>query len=534
MKKIILVVFLLFTSTYLLAQDTDDAVSLKKIADNIRGNPSKAIELSKRFEQLKKDTGDKIGIAQVKLYMGQAYRVAGEFDNARTSLLESLALIANENKPRLMCNIYISLGNTYSDLGEIDNVLPSYFKAQNIAVENDLSDLEITVAHNISIYKIYINRNREALQMLLEVRPKIVKNSDNRRVLTKNSSIQALAYSNLALPDSIMYHANFGIPYYKEKNDLFSLQDSYTFLARAHTMRNDYDEADRYFFKSDSILRQIDNQTIRSQNAYYWAQSLSKRGNYESAIEKLTSIIRGNFLGNPGEIPISDIYKQLAIAHKEVGNIQEASDNFAKYVDLQKKAESQSDVIQNDFFVKESEAFEKELADLKKSQQSKYRLLAIILICIVLGMAVFLFFHKRKKHIPTSKNTNPTAINQTIKLRILDGLEELEKNSFFLNTECSAATLAKQLNTNTSYLSKTIKEKKNKNFTQYINDLRMDYVIEKIASDSRFQNYSIESMARELGYKSTESFTKHFKKRTGLLPSTYLSNLLKKNHKDAL
>ncbi len=64
-----------------------------------------------------------------------------------------------------------------------------------------------------------------------------------------------------------------------------------------------------------------------------------------------------------------------------------------------------------------------------------------------------------------------------------------------------------------------------KNFNTYINDLRINYAILKLKEDTRFRSYSIQSISEDIGYKSPDSFTKYFKKRTGLLPSVYIKKL---------
>ncbi|MBQ0733883.1 helix-turn-helix domain-containing protein [Aquimarina celericrescens] len=86
-------------------------------------------------------------------------------------------------------------------------------------------------------------------------------------------------------------------------------------------------------------------------------------------------------------------------------------------------------------------------------------------------------------------------------------------------------TFSKKLKTNSSYFSKIINIYKGKNFTNYINDLRVDYSIEKLQNDKKFRLYSIEAISREVGFGSTQSFSRAFTKKTGLTVSYFIKNI---------
>jgi len=109
--------------------------------------------------------------------------------------------------------------------------------------------------------------------------------------------------------------------------------------------------------------------------------------------------------------------------------------------------------------------------------------------------------------------------------KILIGLQELEKEKYFLCSECSIASIARKLKSNTTYVSKVVKLQYHKNFNTYINDLRIEYVIMRLMNDSKLRKYSVSSISREIGYKSPDTFTKHFRQHTGTLPSNYIKNL---------
>ena len=121
-------------------------------------------------------------------------------------------------------------------------------------------------------------------------------------------------------------------------------------------------------------------------------------------------------------------------------------------------------------------------------------------------------------------------MNNQVAKDLLSKLEEFEKDLTFLDSTLNRDIVAKKMNTNIVYLSKTINEYMGKNYTSYINDLRIDYVINKLKDkDKVFLNYSIKAIAQEVGFKNSEPFSKAFFKKTGMKPSFFIKSL-KKTH----
>nr|WP_262922090.1 helix-turn-helix domain-containing protein [Aquimarina acroporae] len=119
------------------------------------------------------------------------------------------------------------------------------------------------------------------------------------------------------------------------------------------------------------------------------------------------------------------------------------------------------------------------------------------------------------------------GISNEIITDILNGLEIFEKKKGFLSANITTNDLAKQLNTNSKYLSKIINTYKKKSFSVYINELRIQYVIEKLKDDSKFRLYTVKAISREIGFNTTEAFSKSFYKTTGIYPSYFIKQLEK-------
>lgn len=109
--------------------------------------------------------------------------------------------------------------------------------------------------------------------------------------------------------------------------------------------------------------------------------------------------------------------------------------------------------------------------------------------------------------------------------KILDKLDEFEEGDLYVDSRMSLAFLASYLSTNTITLSKIINTYKQMNFNDYINGLRIRYIIEKIKNEPKFEQYKISYLAEVSGFSSHSIFSKAFKKSTGVTPSQFLDYL---------
>jgi len=141
-------------------------------------------------------------------------------------------------------------------------------------------------------------------------------------------------------------------------------------------------------------------------------------------------------------------------------------------------------------------------------------------------------FEQRKQKLgnnqkKNSSHTTTFAINEKRINDILIQLAKLEHNKYYLHQECTLHNVAKKLKTNTTYLSRIINKELGKSFSDYINELRINYVLLELKCNKRLRAYSISAIADEIGYKSPDSFTKYFKEATGFSPAVYIRKIEK-------
>lgn len=129
---------------------------------------------------------------------------------------------------------------------------------------------------------------------------------------------------------------------------------------------------------------------------------------------------------------------------------------------------------------------------------------------------------ERKQAGKTDLDINPDAAEQLLKQ-----LDKFEKNKKYLEKDWTLVKLAATFNSNTKYLSKIIFYYRGKKFVEYINDLKVDHIIEVLKNDRRIRNYTNKGLAEEVGFSSTQRFTNAFVSRTGISPTYFIEELRK-------
>ncbi|GAA5084803.1 hypothetical protein GCM10023210_05000 [Chryseobacterium ginsengisoli] len=122
------------------------------------------------------------------------------------------------------------------------------------------------------------------------------------------------------------------------------------------------------------------------------------------------------------------------------------------------------------------------------------------------------------------KNKQPDiAINKETETKILEHLNQLEKTEMFNQNYISLSFLATEFNTNSRYISYVVKKYKHTDFKNYINKLRINYIIHKLNTSEKYRRYKVGTLAEECGFSSHSTFATVFKSITGISPSTFIS-----------
>lgn len=349
--------------------------------------------------------------------------------------------------------------------------------------------------------------------------------------------------------DSAVLYLNKGLKHVLTTEDIFTTSGFYRNLGLVYLDQKKYDLAYENLIKSRDLGKQLGNKNEDNSNTFYLAKYYYETSNFKKSIEELESVLSYLKKKNKVDEVTPEVYKLLGKNYKALGDYELANKYYEKYI-INFKNSSEDLQYVNALLQ------QKELSDLKEAKQQQQRRLiySLLISGVVIGLLLLVLVTLSKKRKIASqkfeellakinsleKNKQEVLVDVKDKVleekttvdihketfdEILKGLAQLEKEQYFLKQDCNSYNVAKKIKTNTSYLSKVVNAHYQKNFNTYINDLRINYVILKLKEDTRFRSYSIQSISEEIGYKSSDSFTKYFKRRTGLLPSIYIKKL---------
>ena len=121
---------------------------------------------------------------------------------------------------------------------------------------------------------------------------------------------------------------------------------------------------------------------------------------------------------------------------------------------------------------------------------------------------------------------NKSSLTEAQKKSLIVSLEKYMSEKPYFYNKLTIENVADALHTNSKYLSQVINENYNNNFYTYINTHRINDAKEMLLSD-KYENYSMEGIAKTVGFNSKSSFNTAFKKYTSFTPSEYKSDLKK-------
>ena len=130
-----------------------------------------------------------------------------------------------------------------------------------------------------------------------------------------------------------------------------------------------------------------------------------------------------------------------------------------------------------------------------------------------------------KSYAPECQETSryqASKLNEDSKRRILTVLGRImDEEKAFCSDDFSLGRLAELAETNQTYLSQVINESFGKSFTEYVNEYRIREVQSRLLDTERYGNLTIEAVAESVGFRSRSTFSRTFRKITGIPPSVY-------------
>jgi AraC-like DNA-binding protein len=490
--------------------------------------------------------------------LGRTFLKQGDNKRSLGYVKEAILYAKSTKDKEKLIDLYVLLGNSELMAWRNQEALDAYYKALEIAQkQGEVNHKLVVINPNIAIIRRRMKQLDQALEACneaLAIIPNTAYNNkkDHVNLLTIISEVhldiqQSELHFDTQQYDTVLKYVDQGISMSNALEYEAGLIDLYTKKGTVYFYKKEYTESLKYLKTADRILKEssINHKTFMININYFLASCYIEKKEYKKAIDKLEQITglkdedeRKNYTR------LINAYKLMATSYESLGDHKSSSYWYGQYGQLNEKYQKDKDKVVNNIYEKDTSILGKEIAIQKRNA-----IYFLSLLIAVSGVCVFIFFRYKKKQRTNKEsfdkllkkvNQLEMSSKESLKLKektrevviddqkvrdVLKGLKRLEQQEFFLNTDCSLRSMAKKVKTNATYLSKIINTHKGLSYNDYINNLRIDYAVNRIKSDKKFRSFSIKSIATELGYKSDYSFAKHFKSKTGINPSYYIKRI---------
>ena len=432
--------------------------------------------------------------------------------------------------------------------------LKNYLLAKQYTNNNGKSVLECLLEYDIGLVKNRTHEHEQALEIHKNNFPAAKKYLKGKFNYSYIQSIYAIAntYNYLNDLDSAMYYNKLGVKEAIELNEsgtinFFTLNQGIThYLNEEPKISIDSLKKAFVIFKKKKDLPNL------SETSYYLGKSYEKVGKFKLAkiyYRKVDTIFRNT----------NDLLPILRSTYNFLIEDAQKSNNLKEQIDYTNQLIRLDSILYtNEIYVNKNIIKEYDIPKLisrkeqlireleNKEKNSKLFFIILFFIIFIISFIAFYQNNKRKNYkkrfeeiltstgITNTSNTSNTSINipkEKIDI-ILEKIKEFERQQKFISNKITLRSLAEEFNTNTNYLSKIINHYKNESFSSYLSNLRIEYIINRLKTDSILRKYTIKAIAKEAGFNNSESFSKTFYVKKGIKPSYFLKELQKINDKN--
>jgi AraC-like DNA-binding protein len=451
---------------------------------------------------------------------------------------------------------YIIKGNVFYEFGKYKEALIQYLTALEFAKKNKNEFQEFVINFNIGLLKNILGERDEA-QVIFEYSADLIeKNKEDEQYF---NIYHRILY---ALADSYVYSNKHELASETTKKGIllslkFEDNETYSYLVLNSGINNFFNK--QYSIACDSLkkskeilLRLNDQETRVALCNYYIGRSLTSLKRVKEGIQHFKaadSIIQQTNDITPELIEVYNYLIEDAQKRKDLKSELNYTKSLIKYdsilnvnykylkKNITKKYETPKLINGRD----------KLISQLNKREKKLNSRLLILTIIALIFLIILIYFIKRnfnnkkrynqlvneikKKSAKTDTEISELIEGTTIGIPehivkdILVKLEIFESSNQFTKKKYTLNSLAKEINTNSSYLSKVINVTKSESFAHYLNNLKIDFAVDKLSKDKKFKSFTIKAIAEDSGFNTAQSFTNAFYKKTGIYPSYFIKKL---------
>ena len=478
----------------------------------------------------------------IRIQMGALQEALDMFRQART-LFDT-----DHNDTVLLVRLYLSKGQTFSLIGEVDSSLYYTQSALDIAVEKDNSLWEAQALMNLS----NIFRNLEQFSQVEETLQRAI------TILTEINDQRNLrvAYGNLSLALVKQNRIEEGLFYAQKANELAAAMGIpqtamfayYGHRGQIYLEEGSYRNSLAMFYQALELRAKLRDARGIATLENVLAAVYSRLGYFDQAL-----LYAGRALNAAQENGVTrleaEVQRNLIAIHAARGDMDGIRTAMEAEGKLRDKIFSEQNAralheMQVRYEVRERELVIAQQKEAIRQQYIRNILLTIVIIVIIILFAVIVFFQRRKvqniTHIvqqyeALAKLKKESDLEKTAKKAndaseklLQDLLHLFESEKIYRRQGLDLAAVTEMLNSNRSYLSYAISQSKHKNFTEFVNSYRIEEAVELIKEQDKggkYASYTIQAIAEMVGFNSPSSFYAAFKQVVGVTPMEYKKSM---------
>ncbi len=529
----------------------------------------KAIEYGERLFQLGYKKQDyKFSILYAHIGLGQAYVMLGD-TSAINHLGQAMLLAKSEKNDSALCSVYNGMGLYTSNIHkDYYSALHYFFEGIEAAHRCHYKELEVILLGNISsIY--FLKEDPAGLTYSLQTYE--MGHEQNSAYLIFIGALNA-SYMYYLLHDY-----DKALPYIKEaefimkQNEYYNQGNVYAIYGMIEFAKGNRQQAIEYY-KKGLALNAMNQTSYKVLLLNEYAIALAEEGKNQQAIDLLFQALAFTKEEN------CEIYR-----NKVINTLSVCYENMGQYVEAlawQRKLQQETDSIFNtdkekvlsELRIKydtehQANEIRKNKLILLQKEKKEQTLIGILVIVLLVVFALW-YRYRRQNQLYTSivrqhqesirkeqqlkeviaslreqPQEAPAPVSSVGEKYAASSLTNEKKNSLFQRLEklmqeeevykenlLTKERVADLLGTNRTYLSQVINEQTQQNFTQYVNNYRINEAI-RLLSDPE-TDIPLKAVASEVGFNSMSTFYKIFQNTVGIPPKQYRNKVMSM-HKNA-
>ncbi|WP_157969886.1 AraC family transcriptional regulator [Chryseobacterium rhizosphaerae] len=457
-----------------------------------------------------------------------------------------------------LSHIYNILGNTDMANESPNEALKKFIRADFFAQKNNDIRQHIKIKGNIAYVKLNIKQTDDAISETRQVLELL----ENNKYLYEKENFEIIynnLFSNLGHlysdkyisdPDKNKKYADSALQNFNQllrsTKDKKLLAGTYLKLGTLNNKQENYQKASGYYLKSLDLYTSLQLKDEILNLKYNLGVNYYELNEYMKS--KKSFLEMSHSMEKDSRVNIDYIFAQdyLSKIYLKEGKADSVEFFNNKFIELyQKNSELEKKNIANIYREINSKNLNEEIN--KSASILRNRLFLIIILVVLIGCITgYLLLQIRKKKkieirldeillqvknssLNNHQNKSSFTISNEKEAEIMEKLLELEDKKIYLKNEFNQAYAAKRLGTNTTYLSQTINKYMKKSFSEYTNELRINYILKELSENRKLRNYTTQALADLVGYKSGISFARTFKEKTGVTPFQYIEKLNAEN-----